>query len=55
MPRDADRDVILSPGQAPELGLDFGDREEKQNVMVGQLTPPDREGGGLREKGVCQV
>lgn len=55
MSRDVDRDVTLPPGQAPELGLGFGDRGEEQNVMVGQLTPPDREGDAPREKGVCQV
>lgn len=36
MPRDADRDVKPSLGQAPELWRDFGDREEEQNMLVGQ-------------------
>lgn len=52
MPRDTDRVVTPSLGQAPELWQDYGDREEEQNVLVGQSTPPARAGDGRRESRV---
>lgn len=39
-------------GQASDPFQDFGDKEEEQNVLVGQLTPPARAGDGRRERRV---
>lgn len=39
-------------GQAPDPFQDFRVKEEEQNALIGQLTPPARAGDGRRERRV---